>query len=91
MLKYRVELDRQLKLTEIRLEGTTQFAIEDIKTVLESQEANLLGIIPLFGYGRGLHERAAARPGRSYDPVTAPRAGLSRRDRSSKSRCVAGR
>lgn len=52
-LTYRVNLDRQLKLTDIRLTGTTQFSITDIKTVLESQEANLLGIIPLFGYGRG--------------------------------------
>jgi outer membrane protein insertion porin family len=50
---YRVALDRQLKLTDIRLEGTSQFTITDIKTVLESQEANILGIIPLFGYGRG--------------------------------------
>ena len=52
-LKYRVDLDRQLKLTDIRLEGTSQFTITEIKTVLESKEANLLGIIPLFGYGRG--------------------------------------
>ena len=52
-VKYRVDLDRQLKLTGIRLEGTSQFTIIEIKTVLESQEANLLGIIPLFGYGRG--------------------------------------
>ncbi len=52
-VKYRVDLDRQLKLTDIRLEGTSQFTITEIKTVLESQEANLLGIIPLFGYGRG--------------------------------------
>ncbi len=50
---YRVALDRQLKLTDIRLEGTTQFTSTDIKTVLSSKEANLLGIIPLFGYGRG--------------------------------------
>lgn len=52
-LKYRVDLDRQLKLTEMRLEGTDQFTIADIKPALETQEANLLGIIPLFGYGRG--------------------------------------
>ncbi len=52
-VKYRVDLDRQLKLTDIRLEGTSQFTITEIKTVLESQEANILGIIPLFGYGRG--------------------------------------
>lgn len=52
-VKYRVELDRQLKLTDMRLEGTDQFTITDIKPALETQEANLLGIIPLFGYGRG--------------------------------------
>ena len=50
---YRVDLDRQLRLTDIRLEGTSQFTITEIKTVLSSQEANILGIIPLFGYGRG--------------------------------------
>lgn len=52
-IKYVTELDRQLKLTDIRLKGTDLFTIEEIKTVLESQEANILGIIPLFGYGRG--------------------------------------
>ncbi len=53
LVKYRADLSRQLKLTDIRLEGTTQFTITEIQTVLESQEANILGIIPLFGYGRG--------------------------------------
>lgn len=52
-VKYSVELGRQLELSEIRLKGTDEFTVEDIKSVLESQEANLLGIIPLFGYGRG--------------------------------------
>lgn len=52
-LKYRADLSRQLKLNDIRLEGTTQFTITEIQTVLESQKANILGIIPLFGYGRG--------------------------------------
>ncbi len=50
---YRVDLSRQLKLTDIRLKGTQEFTIADIKPVLESHEANILGIIPLFGYGRG--------------------------------------
>ncbi|MGD9588219.1 MAG: POTRA domain-containing protein [Pyrinomonadaceae bacterium] len=50
---YRVDLSRRLKLTEIRLTGTDQFTIDDIRSVLGSQEANVLGIIPLFGYGRG--------------------------------------
>lgn len=50
---YHVNLSRQLKLTDIRLTGTSLFTIEEIKPALESQEANILGIIPLFGYGRG--------------------------------------
>ncbi len=50
---YRVDLSRQLKLTNIRLTGTDQFTIDEIKSALESQEANIFGIIPLFGYGRG--------------------------------------
>lgn len=50
---YKADLSRQLKLTDIRLTGTDQFAIEDIKPALESQEANIFGFIPLFGYGRG--------------------------------------
>lgn len=53
LVKYRVNLSRQLKLTELRLTGTDQFTIDEIKPALESQEANILGIIPLFGYGRG--------------------------------------
>ena len=50
---YRVDLNRQLKLKDIRLEGTSQFTITEIKSVLETQEANIFGFIPLFGYGRG--------------------------------------
>ena len=51
---YRANLDRQLKLTDIRLRGTDQFTIDDIRGVLDSQEATLLGsYISLFGYGRG--------------------------------------
>ena len=53
ILKYRVDLGRRLKLNDIRLEGTNLFTIEEILPVLESQRANLLGIIPIFGYGRG--------------------------------------
>ncbi|MEO7538800.1 MAG: POTRA domain-containing protein, partial [Pyrinomonadaceae bacterium] len=52
-VKYRVNLDRRLRLTEIRVRGTDKLAIDDIRTVLGSQEANLLGIIPILGYGRG--------------------------------------
>ena len=52
-IKYVADLNRQLRLTDIRLQGTDQFTIEEILPALESKEANILGIIPLFGYGRG--------------------------------------
>ena len=52
-LRYEVDLNRRLKLKEIRLEGTDKFTIEDVLGVLQSQEANVLGFIPFFGYGRG--------------------------------------
>jgi len=52
-LKYRVDLNRRLKLVDIRLRGTTQLTIDDVRSILASQTANLLGVIPLFGYGRG--------------------------------------
>ena len=52
-VNYKVALDRRLKLTEIRVRGTDKLNIEDIRTVLGSQEANALGIIPVLGYGRG--------------------------------------
>lgn len=50
---YKVDLNRRLKLTDIRLRGTDQFDVTEIVTVLDSSEANILGIIPFFGYGRG--------------------------------------
>lgn len=50
---YQADLNRRLKLVDIRLRGVSQFTADDIKSALGSQEANILGIIPLFGYGRG--------------------------------------
>ena len=52
-VKYSVALDRRLTLTELRVRGTDKLTIEDIRTVLSSKEANVLGIIPILGYGRG--------------------------------------
>jgi outer membrane protein insertion porin family len=52
-VKYRADLNRRLKLVDIRIEGTDLFTAADIKTVLDSREANALGIIPFIGYGRG--------------------------------------
>ncbi len=52
-VKYQADLNRQLKLVDIRLEGTDEFRIEEVQSVLDSQEANALGIIPFIGFGRG--------------------------------------
>ncbi len=52
-LKYKADLNRKLKLVDIRIEGTEKFAADDITSVLESKEANILGFVPYFGYGRG--------------------------------------
>ena len=52
-IKYEVDLNRQLKLVEIRVKGTDKFTTEDIQGILGSQEANALGFIPFFGFGRG--------------------------------------
>lgn len=52
-VRYEVDLNRRLKLEDIRIEGTDLFTIDDINGILESQEANILGFIPFFGYGRG--------------------------------------
>ncbi len=52
-LNYQADLNRRLRLNEIRVEGTDLFTSEDIQTVLQSQPANSLGFIPFFGYGRG--------------------------------------
>lgn len=52
-VKYQADLNRRLKLVDIRIEGTNLLPVEEIRTVLESQEASALGIIPFLGYGRG--------------------------------------
>ena len=52
-VKYKVDRNRKLTLTQIRVRGTDKLTIEDISTVLNSQEATPLGIIPVLGYGRG--------------------------------------
>lgn len=52
-VKYQADLNRRLKLVDIRVEGTKLLPAEEIRTVLESQEASALGIVPYLGYGRG--------------------------------------
>ena len=50
---YRADLNRRLRLTEIRITGTEKLPIEEVRPALRSQEANALGIVPVLGYGRG--------------------------------------
>jgi outer membrane protein insertion porin family len=50
---YQVNLNRRLRLTDIRIEGTDKLTIEDIASVLDTQRASALGLIPKLGYGRG--------------------------------------
>jgi outer membrane protein insertion porin family len=52
-VKYQVDLGRKLTLTDIRIRGTNKLRIEDVQTILRSQEASAWGIIPLLGYGHG--------------------------------------
>ncbi len=50
---YKADKKFKLRLVSLRLRGTEKLPIDEIKSVLESQEANALGFIPLFGYGNG--------------------------------------
>lgn len=52
-VRYRVVPNRLLTLTRLYLKGTDKLTIEDVRTVLSSREANILGVIPVLGYGRG--------------------------------------
>lgn len=52
-VRYRTDLGRRLTLDRIQIRGTKVITIDDVRGVLGSQEANFLGFLPLFGYGRG--------------------------------------
>jgi outer membrane protein insertion porin family len=56
-ITYDVERGRRFKLTDIRIEGTSELKIEDVEDELRTQTANALGFIPLLGYGRGYTSR----------------------------------
>ncbi len=55
-LRYEADLNRQLKLVDIRLEGTDRLPVDEIKPVLKSQEKSVLGIIPYLGLRSRLYE-----------------------------------
>ena len=52
-IKYNVNLNRRLKLVDIRIEGTDKLTYQDVAPVLDTQKASLIGLIPKLGYGRG--------------------------------------
>jgi outer membrane protein insertion porin family len=54
---YDVERGRRFKLTDIRITGTDELTLEDVEDDLKTQKANVLGFIPLLGYGRGYTSR----------------------------------
>ena len=56
---YDVNLNRRLKLTEIRVTGTNKITFADVQADLKSQKASAAGFIPfLGGYGRGFTSNA---------------------------------
>lgn len=52
-VRYIANLNRRYRLIDIRIEGTNLLPIAEVQTVLKSQTASVLGIIPYLGYGRG--------------------------------------
>ena len=52
-IKYMVERGRRFELTDIRIEGTEKLSFEDVEDDLRSRTANVLGLIPFVGLGRG--------------------------------------
>jgi outer membrane protein assembly complex protein YaeT len=52
-VNYSVNLNRQLRLKDIRIEGTKRVTIPEIISILDTQQASLIGLIPRLGYGRG--------------------------------------
>jgi outer membrane protein insertion porin family len=56
---YDVQLNRRLKLTDIRITGTNKITFADVQPDLKTQKASSIGFIPfLGGYGRGFTSTA---------------------------------
>ncbi|MBX7170704.1 MAG: BamA/TamA family outer membrane protein [Pyrinomonadaceae bacterium] len=52
-VNYVVNLNRRLVLKEIRIEGTKKITVPEIISVIDTQRASIIGLIPRLGYGRG--------------------------------------
>lgn len=58
-ITYDVQLNRRLKLTDIRISGTNKISFADVQADLKTQKASAAGFIPfLGGYGRGFTSTA---------------------------------
>ncbi len=58
-ITYDVQLNRRLKLTDIRITGTNKITFADVQSDLKTQKASAAGFIPfLGGYGRGFTSTA---------------------------------
>jgi outer membrane protein insertion porin family len=58
-ITYDVQLNRRLKLTDIRISGTNKLTFADVQPDLKTQKASPVGFIPfLGGYGRGFTSTA---------------------------------
>jgi len=56
---YDVKLNRQLRVSEIRIEGTNKLTLNDILPQLRSRKASAFGFLPLLGgYARGVTSNA---------------------------------
>ena len=56
---YDVQLNRRLKLTDIRITGTNKITFADVQPDLKSQKASAVAFVPfLGGYGRGFTSNA---------------------------------
>ncbi|HVG29396.1 MAG TPA: POTRA domain-containing protein [Pyrinomonadaceae bacterium] len=61
-ITYEVSRGRRFRLTDIRIEGTRELAVEDVADDLKSQTKNVLEFIPFLGFGHGFtSEEALAR------------------------------
>jgi outer membrane protein insertion porin family len=61
-ITYEVSRGRRFRLTDIRITGTKELAVEDVADDLKSQTKNVLEFIPLLGFGHGFtSEEALAR------------------------------
>ena len=58
-ITYDVQLNRRLRLTDIRITGTNKITFADVQPDLKTQKASAAGFIPfLGGYGRGFTSTA---------------------------------